>query len=722
MKRHDFDQYVVLDLETTGVEAQRDSIIEVAAIKVQGGKTIDSYESLVRFEGELHPIISLITGIQPEPLRDAPLLAEILPKLREFVGDLPIVGHNIPFDIAFLKAAGCEFSNVQWDTSVLASIFLPHAGSHSLESLSKMFGIPHQAHRAMGDVIATGKLWQILMDQMGTHDTKRRDSVARIAAKSSWGMRNIWNISDAKSTGQDIIQKKNRTTSQDFDIDLTQKSLALECLGVEKKDVASYAIRKLLANKKRVLTCAANFFTLESIAQEFPVHAFLDRASSYLDWEKFEARIAGSEIDIVTAIVAAKILLHHDKGDIVHRGDLALIADDFRIFDELCCSEVSSDFANVLARGASSPLVLMTQGALLEWVRKNPDFLSGFDHLIMLDTHMLEGNITRAFGVEIDSASEPMLDDFFAGVSKWISSFLPASTYPESVLLRPDIMKKDFLALADEAKGLGNQNLLRFFEPDNVSIRWMKVFPDGRCILYISPVEVRTILQDKILSKCPHLVIAEKGAFLDELGTFGEYQKLSDEDFLTSLSVHVPDISEISGTKKLGDTEAQQRYFLEKIGEINGPTAFIFSSRRVLQNFVLDMRSKLLEYEIPFIAEGIGGGRGKLLSLYEALKDSKRMVFFCTHRYLPLFEREDLEFQNIFFQSLPFDPPDPVSQVRGSIKRNGFMDYTLPKTVHNMSVLLEKLTLKKIPRNIFFLDRRVVEKDYAKAFLDLLIK
>ncbi|HEX6122601.1 MAG TPA: 3'-5' exonuclease, partial [Ktedonobacterales bacterium] len=97
---------VALDLETTGLHPEHDAIIEIGAVKFAGDEVLDTFEALVAPAIPLPYRIQRLTGIAPAKLRGAPPLVTVLPRLREFLGDLPLVGHNIPFDVAFLRRVG----------------------------------------------------------------------------------------------------------------------------------------------------------------------------------------------------------------------------------------------------------------------------------------------------------------------------------------------------------------------------------------------------------------------------------------------------------------------------------------------------------------------------------------------------------------------------------------------------------------------------------------
>ena len=100
------DDYVVLDLETTGVSWYRDTIIEFGAVKVVDRKPVDTYQQLVNPMRNLNPFITQLTGITPDMLEPAPTLDTVLPDFLRWCGDDAMIGHNIMrFDIKFIDLA-----------------------------------------------------------------------------------------------------------------------------------------------------------------------------------------------------------------------------------------------------------------------------------------------------------------------------------------------------------------------------------------------------------------------------------------------------------------------------------------------------------------------------------------------------------------------------------------------------------------------------------------
>ncbi|MEK4950053.1 PolC-type DNA polymerase III [Bacillus sp. FSL W8-1127] len=158
------DTFVVFDVETTGLSAVYDTIIELAAVKIRDGEIIDRFE---RFANPHHPLSAEtieLTGITDEMLENAPDDEVVLKEFFEWAGDSILVAHNATFDMGFLNVGfqkiGLERAkNPVIDTLELARFLYPELKNHRLNTLAKRFDVElTQHHRAIYDAEATGYL------------------------------------------------------------------------------------------------------------------------------------------------------------------------------------------------------------------------------------------------------------------------------------------------------------------------------------------------------------------------------------------------------------------------------------------------------------------------------------------------------------------------------------------------------------------------------------
>ncbi|GAB4469598.1 MAG: helicase C-terminal domain-containing protein [Anaerolineae bacterium] len=151
---------VSVDLETTGLDPRSDEIIEIGAVKFEGDRVIDEFQSFVYPGCSIPPYITRLTGIRDSDVERAPRRADILPKLRRFIGYAPVLGHNVRFDLGMLEQGGLRLPNPLIDTYTLASVLIPNTPRYSLSSLATLFGVDAgESHRALDDAHRTRAIY-----------------------------------------------------------------------------------------------------------------------------------------------------------------------------------------------------------------------------------------------------------------------------------------------------------------------------------------------------------------------------------------------------------------------------------------------------------------------------------------------------------------------------------------------------------------------------------
>ena len=150
--------YVVFDLETTGINCYKDSVVELSAVKVIGGRVEDEFSSLVNPQLSIPYAASRVNGITDAMVANAPIFDKVLAEFIDFTEGMTLVGHNIhSFDLKFIYRDSERFyggvpGNNYVDTLRLARKYLPQLKRHSLTLLAEYYGISTQgAHRALND-------------------------------------------------------------------------------------------------------------------------------------------------------------------------------------------------------------------------------------------------------------------------------------------------------------------------------------------------------------------------------------------------------------------------------------------------------------------------------------------------------------------------------------------------------------------------------------------
>mgnify|MGYP000363303407 FL=1 len=177
------EDYVVFDLETTGVSPYNDEVIEISAVKARKGKVVEEFSELVNPKRTIPFAARRVNNITDDMVSDAPFFDEVLRHFLEFVGEDVLVGHNIQsFDMKFIYR-DCEryfhqlITNDYVDTLILAKRCFPEWRHRRLGDLADYYGISTQgAHRALADCRMNQRVFELLGKEMNTEKKKTLDS------------------------------------------------------------------------------------------------------------------------------------------------------------------------------------------------------------------------------------------------------------------------------------------------------------------------------------------------------------------------------------------------------------------------------------------------------------------------------------------------------------------------------------------------------------------
>lgn len=174
--------YVAIDLETTGLDPERDRITEVAAVRfTDAGEVVETFQSFVNPGRAVPRFIESMTGVTTAMVRDAPPLGEIAPRLIEFIAEGPVVGQNVGFDLGYLRRAGVALDVPAFDTARLSRILLPQLGTRGLADLAQALGIEvGEVHRALPDAELAAQVFLQLRRYALTLEPARRLQLARV--------------------------------------------------------------------------------------------------------------------------------------------------------------------------------------------------------------------------------------------------------------------------------------------------------------------------------------------------------------------------------------------------------------------------------------------------------------------------------------------------------------------------------------------------------------
>ena len=171
-KSMDLDgDFVVFDIETTGLKARFHELIEVAGVKVSGGKIVERFSEFVKPKTPISPHITELTRITNEMVSGADNAENVLKRFVEFAKGCVLVAHNANFDVGFLKRYaekfGIEFDFCYVDTLGLSRKLVTNIKRHRLDRVAKALGIPFEGHhRAINDAEVTAKIFLVFVDSL----------------------------------------------------------------------------------------------------------------------------------------------------------------------------------------------------------------------------------------------------------------------------------------------------------------------------------------------------------------------------------------------------------------------------------------------------------------------------------------------------------------------------------------------------------------------------
>lgn len=178
---------VAVDIETTGLNLDEDVIIEIGAVKFNGRRVEDEWSTLVNPHQPISNFITQLTGITNNMVRNAPTLQDVIGDLIGFVGDVPVVGHNISFDLSFLRRAHALTSNIDIDTYELAAVLMPTASRYNLSALAQQLGILLPAtHRALDDARVTHRVFIELVEKAHDLPIELLAEIVRMGQSLDW--------------------------------------------------------------------------------------------------------------------------------------------------------------------------------------------------------------------------------------------------------------------------------------------------------------------------------------------------------------------------------------------------------------------------------------------------------------------------------------------------------------------------------------------------------
>lgn len=739
--------FVSLDLETTGVDPKKDKIIELGAVKFDLKNQKETLQFFINPGITLPQLITHITGITDKDLQDAPPFDKKADEIKKFIGDLPIVGHNIKFDTDFLKENNIEIKNPEYDTFEFAGILLPNLPSYSLEILSHTLDLRHkEKHRALGDAIASAELFLKLTEEFEKLDPELIKKIHQLCEKTSWPLKDFI-LTLKSSPGAKIslqlvpghYKENNSKIPQ-----LPEKSALIEFPPPYENFVKSL-VEKIDEGTHIALP--------HQLFNEMQTQAKIDSPKKYISprrLEEFEQKPTFENHEF-TALLKYLIWIKQTKTGLLT--EVSLFHQEKQTIPYINVDENFTDIKEEPFFQKALP-VICSHEYLIEQKPKIKDLIlfdidkfikNLFFHeseYLKLDILQNQLNTLREFAPK-NKTIESLISKstiLFGFIGLIFEKYNDKSPYvPRATIMHLETQTKEWkdvnttianlieisLELAEihtpQTHGhLQNwKNSLQaltdiFKEPDlENNMVWVEKDYLENVIVRKAPFSLKEALHE-ILKNCENYKIISENLDLDDNGEFIKTLLNLPQD----LKVH----NETQKNKNLKimiiEDTAQEKAekLIPYLKEKKGKTAIIFNSKQQLQYFTLKLAEPLKEAGIK-IASQMTGALGKITEQFK--QDPENSILFITPNFWENFKNHEL-IDNLIIQKLPFDPPsDPYILTTEKSFRNAFMEFQIPRAVFALKKIINRLNSYS-KKEVIILDSRIVTKDYGKAFLKAL--
>jgi len=716
-------KYCFLDLETTGLDHEKDSILEISFFTQDGGgeKTNIMDEVVIPAKTPLTPYVTHLTGIAPEEVQEKGVeLSSLLAKAKELIGDAVIVGHNIDFDIRFLIANGIDVSeNKRVDTHELARISLLGEASYALEILAEKYGFSHHsAHRAMSDVEASAELFVFLKEKIQALPTEFLQQIRPfLETKTEWAAKDIF----FEATGDDsfAFAKPKETLLDDvsipdafwesFDPENDGETLFIEQgESVPSSQFLHSVAQKLATQKKPSLIISPKLDFFPGVMM-FPTPEVLFAP------DRFEAYIESKETftNSETAFLIKCFLRHFLKlrgVDMFH-----LFAGERNLWKHISVPDENHPvFQGVLAERAKEAVVSITPDAYFRF--RHTDCLS--DRVLLVDeTEVFAEKLLFAPAQNFSLFSALNADETSVAAQFLVTSVCKEiieptlqhtlSSFPQKVLL-PERSK--FPEFAKKLRELSEE-----FEPLAVAlenseaglVRWVNYFPQSGNLSFGTwhPDGWKDLKQG--LQKSPTLF-------------FYRHPQMRTNDFARIFLARDKDrqykVDELLLDKKItvpaklesANSPGFNHFCAEKIGELLDDVdethnlLVNISSQETLKKVFTEVSEANTREGFKLIGESASGGLGKV---FQFLKQNKSKVFFSQKFIAPGLVNEP--FSKMVILKFPFSPPHPlldaVKTILETSNKSMWESWTIPQVTSNLS---RRISVYPEVKEIIWLDPR----------------
>lgn len=746
--------FISLDLETTGFDANNDKIIEFGAVKFDLSGEKERLQFLINPGITLPDIITHITGIKDEDLTDAPQFSEKAEEIAAFIGDLPIVGHNIQFDTGFLRANKLEIKNPEYDTCQLASIMLPGLPSYSLEILSSLLNLEHEEkHRAVDDSIAAMELFIKLADHFSHLPTELITKIKALCKKTDWELKDFLSAIEPKEP-QAFEQKTEKTEFKPYpqlEKILEIKDSALVEIRPPYQDLIKGLSEKI--DKDSYISIPNQIF--KQISDSLPNNiAKIDAPSNYLSikrLENFEKKDHFEKYEFTTLL---KLLIWKEQTKTGHLSEITFFNEEKTLIPAINIQANENEehfFKKALEKDETSPAICSHQYT----IEKNP----AAKELLIINAEKFAQSIAfeNSQYLKLDILVSPLKNlgknqtteslsststIVFGLVGMLFEKYNDRNEYTARCEIKPDILASStcknlassIIKLIESSKALGEiktenneidlQNwksslkILQdiFLKPDlENNFIWIEKDFSENIVIRSYPYSTREPLQ-KIINNAETFKIISENLDFNDNGAFTKNLLGLDQSIpLIKTEEKRKDLEIFITQDSSAEKDSVEKFLESYLPNRKGRTAIIFNSRQQLNTFTLKLSKHLKKLNIKPVSQ-MTGSLGKLREQYK--QDPDNSILFITPNFWENFKDHDL-IDTILIHKIPFDPPSlPYITATSKNYRNAFIEFQIPRATFTLKKLINYLPNTAKQKEVVLLDSRLVEKDYGQVITE----
>lgn len=665
--------YCFLDLETTGLEHDKDSILEISFITTDHNlNEINRFDEVViPTRTPLTPFVTQLTGITEKEVQESGKnLQDILAEVIEKIGDATIIGHNIDFDINFLKSNGVPLEkNKRIDTHELARILLPGEESFSLEAITYKYNLTHEnAHRAMSDVEACIQLWPILLEKIKALPQNAIPNFSEFFAKSQWHAGKLFQELCGTGDSKDFYQKPEEHLHikplPEIDPEITEKIISEHTTFIRSGATAPTArwLTKIAqSTNRKTLIVAPNLEFFPGI-KPLPTPSVIFDPERHLNFEKSRPHLSDTETTFWLQCAVRHWLGYRG----VNFFNLYLHQRDWWNEVHLESAE-HPQFQEILKEKNNEQILSCTPAAWtelcdLEIVKER--YLIIFEAELFAEKLLFAPSRTISMMKWLDHDETSNAAHFFVAgfVREELERLLgrQISTFPERELLPTGGRYPEF-ATAARAISPDLEELAQLLEnPEEGLVRWVNYFPENGNLVFGTwkPTNWRAI-QEKLKSQRATICLRHNGGesnafcrvFLGRQdGYFAQIPELE-----KAITLEIP--KNLVSSKSPDFNKFCQSKITEIAEERCTPDHWIaatFSSLASLKGIGAGLQATPPS-NCTILGEKLAGGDGKLIG---NLAKQTQAVLLLQKLQSP--ELETFPFHTLIVQKFPFAPPAPL--------------------------------------------------------------